>query len=337
MTAGGLEEVLRKLLMALALAAPATDPAAPIARANPLFAADAIDHVLLWTPNIDRLTSSFAVKMGFQVRPGGTFPDGVANRLIRFADNSYLELLHFTRPERELTGEALQEYRFTSRTGGGANSFALAIDDVDLTRSFLSRNGLPLSEADPFSYDSDGDGPRPSTVMWYTVNFAKPPITSSNLFFIKYNLPAPSKEGAADEIAFSRHPNGALGVSAIWLLSADVASDRRKLEQLGFKAGAPVHLPHIRATGTRFNLGDEAVLLLKPDGPGPAAKAVSARGGHIFGVSIAVADLGRAQRIVQRGYGKPLERYRGPMGEAISAPSHDDVGLTMELHQAIPK
>ena len=45
-----------------------------------------LDHVLIWTRNIDQLTSIMSVKLGFQVRPGGDFGDGIANRLIPFAD-----------------------------------------------------------------------------------------------------------------------------------------------------------------------------------------------------------------------------------------------------------
>jgi hypothetical protein len=170
-------------------------------------------------------------------------------------------------------------------------------------------------------------------IFWRTVDFARPPLTSSNLFFIRYSLPAPTGEGVADEEALSRHPNGALGLSAIWLLSADIAADQEKLERLGFRSRAAVHLANIKAAGVRFETAREAVLLLRPTGPGPAADAVSARGPHIYGVSIAVADLGRAQRIIQRGYGRRVDRYQGPMGEAIVAPSDEGLGLIIELHQ----
>lgn len=37
-----------------------------------------VDHVLIWSRNIDQVTSIMAVKLGFQVRPGGDFGDGVA-------------------------------------------------------------------------------------------------------------------------------------------------------------------------------------------------------------------------------------------------------------------
>jgi hypothetical protein len=272
--------------------------------------------------------------MGFQVRTGGSFPDGVGNRLIQFPDASYLELLYFTKTKQELTGEALEEYSFTERSGGGANSFALAVEDPDQTRKYVARRGFALKDDNPLTYDPDGDGPRSPSVLWRTVEFSKPPLASSNLFFIRYSLPARSEERAGDEAVLSKHANGAVGLSAVWLLSADTSADRAGLNRLGFRAGAPVHLPNIKAKGLRYDTAREAIILLQPDGPGPAADALSARGPHVYGVSIAVTDLGRAQRILQRGYGRPLKRYQGAMGEAISAPSRDEVGLTIELHQA---
>src|SRR5690348_14787439 len=64
-------------------------PAAPATR---------LDHILLWGRGIDHVTSVMAVKLGFQVRPGHD-PGGVANRYIRFADSSFIELLGITRPD----------------------------------------------------------------------------------------------------------------------------------------------------------------------------------------------------------------------------------------------
>ena len=74
---------------AVQAAAPAAVPAAPAAR---------LDHILLWGRDIDQVTAVMAVKLGFQVRPGRD-PGGVANRYIRFADSSFIELLGITRPD----------------------------------------------------------------------------------------------------------------------------------------------------------------------------------------------------------------------------------------------
>jgi 4-hydroxyphenylpyruvate dioxygenase-like putative hemolysin len=271
--------------------------------------------------------------MGFQVLPGGSFPDGVANRIIRFPDSSYLELLYFTKPEQDLAGEALEEFGFTKRSGGGANSFALAVEDPEHTREHLSRRGFALKDADPLTYDPDGEGPRPPAILWRTVQFPKALLASTNLFFISYSPSDQTEDQARDREAFSRHPNGALGISAVWLLSANIEQDSEVLERLGLREGERLHLPHIKARGVRFDTAREALILVEPSGPGPAADAVAARGPHIYAVSVAVADLNRAERIIKRGYGRAVARYLGPLGEAISTPSTES-GLVVEFHQA---
>jgi hypothetical protein len=49
-------------------------------------------------------------------------------------------------------------------------------------------------------------------------------------------------------------------------------------------------------------------------------------------VSFAVADLGRAQRWVQRGYEQKLPTYRGVSGQSFLAPTQQDLGLSIEFH-----
>jgi hypothetical protein len=273
--------------------------------------------------------------MGFHVRPGGAFPDGVANRVVSFIDESYIELLYFTKPKQELTGEALSEYRFTESSGGGANSFALTVDDVDATRSFLIERGLAVGDADALSYDPDGDGPKPPIAnLWRTVKLQDRALASSELFFIRYHSPPRSPEGASDAAARAAHPNTAIRLSAVWLLSEDIAADQARLKRMGFAISNSVHSEPLNASGVRLDLAGDAVILLEPDGPGPAARAVAARGPHVHGISVAVSDLGRAQRIIERGFGQAVTRYRGLMGDAVNAPSFSEIGLWVEFHQS---
>ncbi|KAI9059784.1 hypothetical protein FKP32DRAFT_1579320 [Trametes sanguinea] len=59
-----------------------------------------LDHIVHLTPpgTLEESVDAFR-KLGFTVTPGGTHADGqTANALVVFADGTYLELLHFTRP-----------------------------------------------------------------------------------------------------------------------------------------------------------------------------------------------------------------------------------------------
>jgi Glyoxalase-like domain len=79
---------------ALLLGLGAAAPAAPVHPG----ATTRLDHILLWGRSIDEVTSIMAVKLGFQVRAGRD-PGGVANRYIRFADTTFVELLGVTRAD----------------------------------------------------------------------------------------------------------------------------------------------------------------------------------------------------------------------------------------------
>jgi len=293
-----------------------------------------LDHVLVWTRNIDQVTSNMAVKLGFQVRPGGDFGDGVANRLIPFADRSYLELLYFTRPEAQLTGEPRAVYAATER-GTMANMFALEAVDVEAVERQLRDAGWALAPTSPMTYDPDGDGPKPAREsMWRTVGFQSPPLTSGDLFFIKYNLAPPSPVDQADRAVFRRHPNGAQRISAVWMLGTDTEAESERLERIGFERVGEVKLPEQGLRGIRFDSAGETILALEPDGPGPAADALKQRGPHIYGISIAVADIGLARRIAEWGYGREMKSYRGLLGESYAAPTHSELGFVMEFHQS---
>lgn len=293
-----------------------------------------LDHVLIWTRNIDQLTSIMAVKLGFQVRPGGDFGDGVANRLIPFADKSYLELLYFTVPEAQLKGDVRSAYAATER-GTLANNFALEARSIEDVQRQLGNKGWKLAPSSPMTYDPDGDGPAPPREsLWRIVGFESPPLTTGDLFFIKYNLAPPTPADEADRVVFRRHPNGAQRISAVWLLAADAKTESKRLERMGFEPAGAVKLPEQGLRGFRFDSAGETILALEPDGPGAAADALRQRGPHIYGISVAVAEIGIARRIAEWGYGREMTSYEGLLGKSFAAPTTGDLGFMLEFHQS---
>lgn len=306
------------------------------ALATPHGSIGGIDHALIWTRNIDQLTSILAVKLGFQVRPGGDFGDGVANRLIPFADKSYLELLYFTLPETQLKGDPRDIYAATER-GTLANIFALEAHNIEGIERELQDKGWQLAPSSPMTYDPDGKGPQPPRdSMWRTVGFKSPPLTSADLFFIKYNLGAPTPADEADRTVFRRHPNGAQRISAVWLLAADAKAESERLLRMGFNSAGEVKLPEQGLRGFRFDSAGETILALEPDGSGPAADALRQRGPHLYGISIAVTEIGIARRIAEWGYGKEMKSYQGLLGKSFAAPTSTELGFMLEFHQAQP-
>jgi len=290
------------------------------------------DHVLIWTRNVDKLTAIMAVKLGFQVRPGGVFGDGVANRIIRFPNRSYLELLYFAKAPSELQGQARRDYAATAR-GNVANNFGIQAADIDTTVRQLSRDGWKLDPQTPMTFDPDGPGPLPAQERTSRiVSFPRPPLIASDLFFIHYKPIELTATQRADSEVFTRHPNGALRLSSVWLLSGDPEVDAARLSRLGFVGRKPVEFPAIGLRGLEFVAGEGSILLLQPSGPGPAANALAGRGPHLYGVGIEVADLDRARRIVGRSYGETIVSYKGAMGDAFLVPTHGELGFVVEFH-----
>lgn len=299
-------------------AAPAPTPAPADTR---------LDHVLLWGRSIDEATSVMAVKLGFQVRPGRN-PGGVANRYIRFADTSFIELLGVTRPDPEFD-PGMKEDQQALKGGPGSRTFGFRSAALDPLHATLASLGYAVT---PFFSGPDSKKPG-----WRLFAFEHAPL-SSNTFFIDYAAwYAPDQFDPANREDYRvtrEHPNGARALSSIWLVSADADADRRELEKMGFGHAVAVKLPELGARGYCVPVGPTALLALQPEGNGLAGKVMANGGPRVLGVSFEVADLGRAQRWVERGYETPLATYHGLSGESVLAPTQDDLGLSIEFHAA---
>lgn len=326
-----LEIRMRSFLLAtaLVLAASTSTPARSATPARQQMPATSVDHFLLWGRSIEQVSADMTVKLGFQATPGRD-PAGLANRYVRFADGSYIELLGMTRANPELDPGA-QADQVSLKGAAGSRTLGLRTPALDRMHDAVAALG--------WSPTTVFDGPKMANgrTGWRLFAFEKQPL-SSNLFLIDYDkawapdlsaTPAPGDWQAARV-----HPNGARALTAYWLLSADAERDRAQLAALGLKDSKPVRLPEIAARGVCVNVGDKAILLLQPDGAGIAADALQAGGPQIIGASVAVADLGRAQRVVERGYEHSVKRYSGTFGQSFLASTRDDLGMLLEFHAA---
>ncbi|MGH8082762.1 MAG: VOC family protein [Lysobacter sp.] len=288
-----------------------------------------IDHALLWGRDIDQISSVMAVKLGFQVRPGRN-PDGVANRYVRMADRSYMELFARTRPDATLD-PGMQADLNSLHDQPGARTFGLRSTILERARDLLQQQGYaPTPIFTAASNDPDGDGPT-EPPRWRLFAFERQPL-STNLFLIDYASLKPTPPRVADLRIAPQHPNGAQTLSGLWLLSADADADRKQFEKMGFTGAQRVHLAQVAAQGYCIPVGGKRIYALQPDGAGIAADALRSGGPQLFGLSIAVADFDIAKHRIERGYETQLASYRSPLGEAFLAPTQADLGLLIEFH-----
>lgn len=297
----------------------------PVPPPTPVASPTRLDHILLWGHGIDEVTATMAVKLGFQVRPGHD-PGGVANRYIRFSDTSFIELLGATRADPAFD-PGMKEDQQALKGGPGVRTFGFRSSSIDAIHDSLQALHYAVT---PFF-----TGPDSAKPGWRLFAFDKAPL-SSNTFFIDYAAgyaPDQFDPTNADDYRVTReHPNGARVLSSIWLVSGDADADRRQLEKMGFGHAVPVTLPAVGAKGFCVPIGPTALLTLQPDGAGLAEQTMTKGGPRVLGVSFGVADLGRAQRWVERGYERKLATYEGLSGESFLAPTQDDLGLSIEFH-----
>ena len=292
-----------------------------------------LDHILLWGRSLDQVTAVMSAKLGFRVAPGRD-PGGLANRYVRLADQSFIELLGVTRPNPELDPGA-QSDQVSLKGGPGARSFGIHTALLDQMQGFVRGQGFaPTAIFTAGANDPDGQGPG-KPPRWRLFAFERAPLSSS-LFFIDYAPRRTDPASVADDRAQREHANGVQALSEILLLSSDAEADRKQLEKMGFPGARPVRIPQLHARGYCVPVGPDSLVTLEPDGPGIAADALTSGGPQMMGVGLGVADLDQAQHRVERGYETAVVRYAGLLGPSFLAPTQADLGLLIEFHALRP-
>jgi catechol 2,3-dioxygenase-like lactoylglutathione lyase family enzyme len=308
----------------------------PAARHSFTAPIEGVDHVLLWTRNIDEDLATLRDKLGFRIGPRFAFPDHVANRVVYFRDQSFLELLHFTVPLQEVSAESLAGMEFLAERDGSVG-FGIRVLSLEARAASLASRGVAMAE--PTAAASDPDGPGgpapPEQNPFRTLGFRESPLPGLQPFFVSYPpWPTETPEFRPMWEATTTHPNTAERLSAVWIIGPDPAASHAALRTLGFAPGRRVLMRQIGATSTIYLGGRSAVVVVEPRGPGLAADALRMRGAHVLGISIAVADLEAAATAAKRGYADTSAPYDGAFGRSVLAPAQPDLGVLVEFHNS---
>ncbi len=255
-----------------------------------------LSHVPVAVTDLDA-ASSLYVRLGFVLKPGRPHADGIANRHAKFADGTEIELITARQPVDALSAG----YVDFLHHGDGPAFVALYAPDLQRLDGLLGHIGQAHIDKGGLVALPDGD-------------------RLSYLFFAGLN------GSPTDRPEYFRHPNGADGLIAVWLVGEDLSAEHRLLGRLGARfrqmsLGAPC-----AAVAEAAQLASGAVLLLHAPPLQP--------GRHIMGVSLRVHDLAPL-RAVLASSGLPIPPIIGTgRRRSMFLPPQEAGGMWMEFRES---
>jgi catechol 2,3-dioxygenase-like lactoylglutathione lyase family enzyme len=291
-----------------------------------------VDHVglLVRSENFDSAANVFTSQLGFAATPALLSPLGAKNRLIWFADQSYLEIDTIT----ELN-EFTAPFVAFLENHEGAKFYGTEVVDANQAVSFLTGAGYPNVgpiPALPLTIEETGEviGLSP---LWSSIILTSRVAPDNSNFFLDYDE-AQVQQMFVDfpSLAPRPHPNTAQKIDALWLVVSDLDA------AIGFYAGLglPVQFEHkkiqyLGGRGAEVRYHNSTLVLLEPDGPGPVADFAAERGEGILGVSLQVGDLETARALINGNTGLNLQTFKYKGRERFLVPASLTHGLLIEV------
>lgn len=212
-----------------------------------------IDHVVIAVRELEPAIASYSLA-GFTVVRGGKHPIGTHNALVAFADDSYLELIAFLKPDTGLPWqEALEK-------GGAIVDFCVRTDDLAADAESMRRAGAKIGKPYPHTRDR----PDGYHLSWLLA-VPEPPFNGQVPFLIKDETPRDERVPREHS-----HRNGAIGIRALAVAVDDPGVTSRYYARVLGRPGVPVNRAELDAVGVSFAIGPNEVQLLAPktqDGP----------------------------------------------------------------------
>jgi catechol 2,3-dioxygenase-like lactoylglutathione lyase family enzyme len=255
-----------------------------------------IDHIVILVNDLAAASADYAA-LGFRVLPGGEHSGGAThNALVIFADDTYLELIAFKRPEPG------HRWWGHSAAGEGLVDYALLPGAAEADIAAARARGA--------AYEGPADGgrlrPDGQQVAW---QLGLPP--TPDLPFLCGDVTP--RELRVPGGAARQHPNGVVGIAGLTVAVADLeASVARYRALLGRD---PVGQPP--APGARlatFEIGGAAITLAAssgdttPAGDAPVHGRIASRGEGPFALTLRTKSAAGAGPLdIARTHGVPIE------------------------------
>lgn len=287
------------------------------------------DHFMWAVRDLDRAPAFLRDTLGFELVGTRNVMGSLANVLVWFEDDSFLEPLAPVRDDTDfgrLVGTFLDRHE-------GSWQLALNADPLEAVAETLGAHGREVptpGEGGVLQMDDRDDLPLP---MWRAMRIADPP--GHYLFFWHLAPGWEAMKAAAPDLDPTRvvdHPNTARGIGAGWVAVWSLDETAARFARLGISLGEPVEVPRLGAVARRATFEKGDLLFLEPTATASPVRAfLATRGENLMGVSITVADLEAARRALEQGYGEPFEPYDGLDGRSLYVPADRAHGVHLEF------
>jgi catechol 2,3-dioxygenase-like lactoylglutathione lyase family enzyme len=295
-----------------------------------------VDHVGVVVRDLAQAQHDYE-QLGFKVSKGGHFPGGVSNSLVFFQNDSYLELLTANGDKSTKGSDAAALADFL-RKHEGAMFLGINVSSAKGAADYLKAHNFDVEGPEPGSIMVEGQT-TPPPPMWFDVGVNDKPAAGKEgltlpVFFLEYvstdRMEKRRAEGSMDQA------NTAMGIHSVWFAVHNVQAQSRTLHTAGFEAGASREAKFIGGHGQEMPAGQGVLVILESsDNNSLLTKYLSDHDEGIFGLSIEVADLGKARRLAEVGTGGNLETYDGFYGTSFMLPPSVTHGVWIEMYQRV--
>jgi catechol 2,3-dioxygenase-like lactoylglutathione lyase family enzyme len=293
-----------------------------------------VDHIGIGVRDLTQARHDYE-QLGFKVSVGGHFPGGLSNCAVTLPKIGYLELLSVTGGTPAAHSDAAEVADFVKKHEG-AMFLGIDVSSAKAAADYLRAHNFDVNGPVPGSIMKEGET-TPPPPMWYDVSTADKPAANKEgftipIFLVEY-LSTSWKDKARAEGRLD-HPNTAMGIHAGWFAVHDMEAQLRTLRDAGFEVGESREAKFLSAHGREVKAGAGALLLLESnDKDGLLTKYLSDHDEGIIGLSIEVADLGKARQLAESGTGRKLETYKGFYGKSFLLPPEVTHGVWLEMFQ----
>lgn len=248
-----------------------------------------LDHILIGVRDLSEAARSYN-KLGFKVTPEGKHPGrGTHNRLVVFGPE-YLELISIHDSSQGLFRPNLAPFL---ESGEGLFIFAMGTTNIRSIFAEMQTRGIAAKTPVAGSRRAE-DGS--TAYSWLQMEIEDDAVPGSQTFAIQHKNPFDGRYQEPPKA--TDHPNGVTGIHylALAVQNADIAA---KTWAKAFGLATMTKVPNTASTRrVRLDLGNCALDIMSPTGPGPLADFLKRHGEAPYCLAFKVTDLDATSRFM---------------------------------------